>query len=546
MGLLFNKPDADNGVSPLPVHYRAERGMTASAVRIDLKDSRQVEALARRLQSETWQEDAWEYYDLIGHIKFTANLIANILSRIRLYPALVTDASTIPSNLTSIKDYDARIIELASEAIDILSTGNGGISGLLRDAGLNLFIAGECFLVEEPAQLSRGIGPKWQIRSTSEIVVQKTGRGDQATERTYLKPFRTAQPQDYVEIFRDQHCSRLWRNHPRYSEEADSSIKGILEDLEELLVSNKKARIAARSGLGNGILGIPDDFDAAFQSDGDYSEDGNEMAELSDDVQQSFQELLLEALAAPMNDENSAASLLPTILRGPKEAIAAIRHIPLAKEFGTAEQARADAILDRVLASLDIPKDVATGLASVKYSNAVMIEETLYKAHIEPMILMIVDQLTEVFYRPFLIVNGVDPKIAMKSTLWYDPSAITTKPSKAEAASEGFDKGIISEAAWRRANGFPESDAPTQNEKAWRLAQSQGLISEPIMEALIKFNIPELYEIARQAGMANSAPADQAALETALEGGEESTSSDIIETNDNETATDLVEPDGME
>jgi hypothetical protein len=162
------------------------------------------------------------------------------------------------------------------------------------------------------------------------------------------------------------------------------------------------------------------------------------------------------------------------------------------------------------------------------------------------MILMIVDQLTEVFYRPFLIVNGVDPKIARKSTLWYDPSAITTKPSKAEAASEGFDKGIISEVAWRRANGFPESDAPTQNEKAWRLAQSQGLISEPIMEALIKFNIPELYEIARQAGMANSAPADQAALETALEGGEQSTSDDIIETNDNETATDLVEPDGME
>jgi hypothetical protein len=159
---------------------------------------------------------------------------------------------------------------------------------------------------------------------------------------------------------------------------------------------------------------------------------------------------------------------------------------------------------------------------------------------------MIVDQLTEVFYRPFLIVNGVDPKIARKSVLWYDPSAITTKPSKAEAASEGFEKGIISEEAWRRANGFPESDAPTQNEKAWRLAQSQGLISEPIMEALIKFNIPELYEIARQAGMANSAPEDQAALNEALEGGEQSTSDDIIETNENETATDLVEPDGME
>jgi hypothetical protein len=545
MGLLFNKPDdADNAITPSPAVYRDFRAITASAVRVDLRDSRQLESTARRLATETWQDDAWEYYDLIGEVKFTANMLASVLSRIRLYPALITDNSTVPSNLTSIKDYDARIIELAADALDVLSTGNGGISGLLRDAALNLFVAGECFLVEEPGRPSQGLDAKWQIRSVSEIIVKKVGRGER--DKVSIKPSRNATEVDYIHLHDDAFCGRMWRNHGRYSEEADSSLRGLLELLDELLVANREARIASRSRLGNGILAIPDDFDAAYQSDGDYDADG-EMAELSDDVQDSFQEALLAAIAAPVNNENSAEGLMPTLIRGPKEAIAAIRHISLGKNLDPEAQIRADKILDRILAGLDVPKDIVTGLASVKYSNAITIEETLYKAHIEPLVLMIVDQLTEVFYRPFLIQNGVDPKIARKSTLWYDPSAITTKPSKSESASEGFDKGIISEAAWRRSHGFPEADAPTQNEKAWRLAQQQGLISEPIMEALIKFNIPELYELARNAEMAaNTAPEDQAALNTALGGEEESAPSDIIETNDNETATDLVEPDGME
>lgn len=539
MGLIFNR-DADQALAPEPAPYneRGRGGMTASAMRIDLKDARQVEATARRLQTDSWQDDVWEYYDMIGEVKFTANMLANVLSRIRLYPALVTDNSTVPSNLSSIKDYDVDTLKLANEALDILSTGNGGISGLLRDAGLNMFVAGECYLVEEPARLSTGTTAKWQIRSVSEIIVEKSREGDVIS----IKPRRDARREEYIRISANDFCGRMWRNHPRFSDEADSSLRGLLELLDELLVANREARIASRSRLGNGILAIPDDFDAAYQNDGDYGDTEDGMAELSDDASDTFQELLLAGLSDPIKNEDSAAGIFPTLIRGPKEAIAAIRHIQIGKNLDPEAQIRADKILDRVLAGMDVPKDVVTGLSSVKYSNAVMIEEALYKAHIEPLVLMIVDQLTEVFYRPFLLENNVHPAIVAKSTLWYDPSAITTKPSKAEAADSGFEKGIISEAAWRRSHGFPEADAPTQNEKAWRLAQSQGLISEPIMEALIKFNIPELYEMARAAETAKIAPEDQEALGEALGGEETPPSDDIMTTNGNETATDLVEP----
>jgi hypothetical protein len=523
-------------VTPVePAKYNAFRPITASAARINLKDPKELAQTARRLKNDAWQEDAWEYYDLVGEIKSTASLIAAILSRVRIYPALITDTSTVPSALSDIKDFDATVIEIAANAIETLASGNGGISGLLRDAGLNFFIAGECYLVQERKYAYGEVQDKWQIRSVSELIVEKTRNGESLS----IKPRRDSLKEDYIQIHDGAFCGRMWRNHPRFSDEADSSIRGILDELEELLLANRDARMAARTRLPAGILAVPDDFDAVYQSDGDLYEEGEpETADLSDETHESFQEILQRALMAPISDENAAEGLTPTFIRGPREAIAAIRHITLERKLDPTALERTKEVLDRILNGLDVPKDVVTGLASVKYSNAVMIDESLYKAHIEPLLLMIVDQLTEVFYRPWLKSEGVDPKVIKKSVLWYDSSAITLKPSSAEAASDGFDKGILSEKAWRRSHGFPESDAPTQNEKAWRLAQDQGLISEPIMEALIKFNIPELYEMARAAEMKNTAPEDQEALSEAI--GTETT--EDTTTSPEETPTDLVEP----
>lgn len=540
MGLFSKNPNADEVAPVEPAKYNAFRPITASAARINLKDPKELAQTARRLKNDAWQEDAWEYYDLVGEIKSTASLIAAILSRVRIYPALITDTSTVPSALSDIKDFDANIIEIASDAIETLASGNGGISGLLRDAGLNFFIAGECYLVQERKYSYGEIHDKWQIRSVSELIVEKTKTG----EALSIKPRRDSLKEDYIQIHEGAFCGRMWRNHPRFSDEADSSIRGILEELEELLLANRDARMAARTRLPAGILGVPDDFDAVYQSDGDlYDEDEiagdlDTTADYADETHDSFQETLMNALMAPISDENAAEGLTPVLIRGPKEAIAAIRHISLERKLDPAALERTKEVLDRILNGLDVPKDVVTGLASVKYSNAVMIDESLYKAHIEPLLLMIVDQLTEVFYRPWLKSEGVDPKIVKKSALWYDSSAITLKPSSAEAASDGFEKGILSAKAWRRSHGFPESDAPTQNEMAWKLAQDQGLISEPIMEALIKFNIPELYEMARAAEMKNTAPEDQEALSEAI--GTETT--EDTTTSPEETPTDLVEP----
>ena len=93
---------------------------------------------------------------------------------------------------------------------------------------------------------------------------------------------------------------------------------------------------------------------------------------------------------------------------------------------------------------LDVPKDIVTGLANVKYSNAMQIDESLYKAHIEPLMLLIVDALTVMYLRPYLIANGYSPEEVKDVCVWYDPSLVATRNDRAADADMGFDKLAIS------------------------------------------------------------------------------------------------------
>lgn len=529
-GLFSNTRDEDR--EPIKP-FNQVRPLTASAARVDISNEKDVEQTAKRLRDDTWQTDSWEFYDLVGEVYFTANLIADVISRIRIYPAMIMDNSTVPTDIQRIDSIEPWVKDLCANAVQILSTGNGGISGLIRDAALNLFIAGEYYLVREPGKFSTKSGEKWQVRSVSEIVPKKSKKGSQF----FIKERRNAPEEEMIAIpMTDNFVCRMWRNHPRFTDEADSSMRPLLELLDELLLLNKLARQAARRRLNAGILFVPDEIDNIYEDDGDMDQDGATMAD-GTGQSTSFEEEFLYSLTEPIKNEDSAASVQPLVIRGPKELGDMIKHIEINTTLDPTLMARQDKVLDRILAGLSVPKDSVTGLASVKYSNAVIVEESLYKAHIEPMMLMIVDQLSSQFLRPWLKLQGVDDDVVENLTLWYDPSAITTKPSKAESATEGHQMGIISDEAWRRAHGFSEGDAPTDVQKAWRIAESKGLISEPIYEMILKLAMPTILEQVREQEMAKNPEGNQA-LNEAVNG--EAPSNDII--NNETPPTDLVEP----
>lgn len=535
MGVFNRRVERDENNNYMPGTYREARPLTAAAAKVDLSSKTQIESLRRRRQGDAWQTEAWEYYDLVGELKFSANLIAAVTSRVRLYPGYISDDSLIPADLRKIdvEGIDDDIKKAANQALRLLDTGNGGIGGLLKDAALNMFVAGECYLVQQPKTFSQA--EQWQVRSVDEIVAS----GDTKNSGLFIKPRRNARKEDLIKLPKSAFMGRIWNTHPRYSDEADSSVRGVLELLDELLLLNKSSRKTLKSRLNAGLLYIPDEMSNVSQSDGDVDDSTDSYAEDSDDNSDSFEEEFIAAATNPIADEGSASAVVPLIVRGPKELGEYIKHITFDQTFDPQHVEREKRVMDRILAALDLPKDIVAGIGDSKYANAMVIEEAMYKSHVEPLILLLVDALTVVFYRPVLLAMGYPQEIVSNMVIWYDPSAITTKPSKAEAATIGYDKMLLSGEAWRKHTGFQETDKPDNLEIAQRIAIDRGLISEPVMEALLRALIPEIMDKVRQEQAQNNPAA------TDLQDAIENNAPDSENSEENEAPAppeDLLEP----
>lgn len=544
MGSIF---DRRNSSAPEPEAafvapaFNAPRGLTASAARVDLKNKKEVDAINKRRQADKWQEEAWSYYDLIGEIKYSANLIANIASRVNLYVGYVDKTANVPTEISLVDSLDDEFKQQADDILYLLESGNGGTSGMLRSAALNMFVAGECWLVNEPARFTTGEPSKYQIRSVREIAAT-TGRSSQVV----IKPRRDSKPADFIPLPSNGYISRIWRNHPEFSDEADSSIRGLLEICDALLLEDRSAAAAAKSRIPAGLLFLPD----GLSNSSDPNEDPENPEEYATEAAEALEQELIDGFLKPVEDSNSGAVLIPTFLRGPEDLGEKIRHITFHREVDPNLNERASALLDRLLSGLDIPKDMAHGMSSVKYSNAIIIEEQLYKAHVEPLLLLISDCLTIGFLRPALRAQGWPESQVQRAVVWYDPSAITAKPSKAEAAVTLYGMKILGAEAVLRANGFSPEDMPSELERVQRMAEERAILTDAMSETLINSIIPEeLKNQAREQALAMSDPASANALQTALGGepeagaGSETTGSDTIDPNSNEQAPPtLMEP----
>ena len=524
-----NLPIIASGVSPArAVAYNTPRQLTAAATQIKINDKAEFEQFKSRRSSGSsiWQGEAWEYYDAIGEIKYAFNLVASVISRIRIFPAVVEDSSQSPVAVTQSTIMDARLSSAADRALERLNSAFGGQPGLLRDAALNLSVAGECYLVQIPERIGSGIPESWDIRSIDEIKTDPKG-GYSVIGRREMATSNNSGP--YNKLPRNAFIGRIWRSHPRYSDEADSSLRGLLDLCSELLLLNRTFRATARSRLNAGALYLPDGLSVAAQGDVDIYDDDTDLdpALVAAEAEDDFEEQLIDAMTTPIRDEESASAVVPLIIRGPAELGDKIKQFKFERSFDPALAQRADRVLERILQGLDVPKDIVTGLANVKYSNALQIDETLYKTHIEPLMLLIVDALTVVYLRPYLLASGFTKEEVDRVVVWYDPSAVSTRNDRAADADSGYDRYAVSLDTWRRAHGFSDADAPTANELAIRMMMERGAFTPELTEAMLSALAPEVMDSVRNAQQASSVGAIPPEVQQALQGAE------------------VVEPDGQ-
>jgi hypothetical protein len=543
-GIIYAEPRA----------FNAPRPITAAAAQVKLDDKTEAEYFkARRNSAATsWQGEAWEYYDAIGEIKYAFNLVASVVSRIRLYAAAIGNPSEAPSPIVSVAKIEPRLAQAAQRALDRLSSAYGGQPGLLKDAALNLQVTGECYLVQVPERLGSGYPETWDIRSTDELQVDSRGnyilnpRSDPAGTGGVGKGTG-----DIIHLPKTSYVGRIWRAHPRYSQESDSSLRGLLDLCAELLLLNRTFRATARSRLNAGALYLPDGLSVASTPDPDYpyDEDGNYNEQYNpEEAADDFEDQLIDAMTTPIKDEDSASAVVPLIIRGPAELGDKIKQFKFERSFDPALGERSDRVLERIMQGLDVPKDIVTGLANVKYSNALQIDESLYKAHIEPLMLLIVDALTVMYLRPYLIANGYSEAEVKDVCIWYDPSLVSTRNDRATDADSGFDKMAVSFDTWRRAHGFSAADAPDAKELALRLVMQKGMVTPELTEAMLQSVAPEMMGALRQQTMENNGaaiPPEIDDLLTPAGTGASSTTEDVAEesTQEETTPPPLAEPE---
>lgn len=507
------------GIRPETKPYNEPRTLRASAQVIKLDTRTEIDtfsrATARATAPDAWQSASWDYFDEVGEVKYAFYVMANTCSRIRIYPGVVTDPERPPQHVNEVSALTPGLADCANAAMRKLGSGPGGIPTLLRDLALNLSVPGEGFLVQIPERLGSEIPETWAIYSADAVKVDSQGN-------VALKMSPHDRISDYVPLPKKAFVGRIWRSHPRYANEADSSMRGLLGLLEELMLLNRTVRATARSRLNAGLLYLPDGLTVRseatpYPDDLDDTPGADPSASGTGDDDDEFEQELIDAMTTPIQDEDSAAAVVPLIVRGPAELGEKINLIKFERAFDPALAARAREVLDRILSGLDIPKEVVKGLADVKYSNAVVIDDQFFRSNVEPLVLMMCDALTTVYMRQYILAHGFTREQAEQVVCWYDPKDVVVRPNQNEDANLGFDRYAISAEAWRRTHGFAETDAPDEAEVIQRLVISKGQIPDALTEALLRVFAPEIMARARAANPdvnSNLPPEVQQALGT--------------------------------
>lgn len=514
-----------------PAPYSKDRALVAAARKVEIKTSADLlDHLDRPF--EAWQREAWTYFNSIGEVNFGLTVLGSVMSRVRLYPAVIVDPDAPPTatidlrrranelneketseetadKLTAPEDLTEEVMDYMDFLLERLGSGPSGLAGLLRTFTLNQSVAGECYLVKYQDE--------WSIRSSQEVKIRPTDG------KWILQETRSGRGQTvYEKVLDPNFIFRIWRQHPQFSGEPHSTMMALLEPCDELLTLQRMIRGVARSRMNAGIMFIPDDITVASRSVAETEEEAEEDNEV-------LMNEIFDAVTTPITNESAASTVTPVFLTGPADSGEKIKWISIARDSDQFLVERADKALDRILNGLDAPKDMITGFASVKYNNAMKVDDNMYNSHVEPLAVMLCDAITLVYLRTFLKAkfgDALSAETLSKLVYWYDPTEIVIKPNPAEAATKGHELNVVNDAAWRRANGFADTDAPSERELAMRIIMGMKNIPPEVQAIMLERTFPELFgnvidELAKAKAIINDAqPTSGPPMEEETEGEE--------------------------
>jgi hypothetical protein len=413
--------------SPPRAIYAAARNY--SLTRSDRKAPRIQKNLDRQ-----WQEQIWDFYDIIPEFRYAVSWVGNLLSRATLLPYKDGVPTTDP---------------VAVAAMDALFGGVEGQREMLRLLGVHFTAVGEGFIIG--VSDAGDAQDSWMIAAATEV--SQTSGDDPVVSVGSEKL-----PADSLVI-------RLWKPHPRKAKQSDCPSRAVMPILSELnaLTQHVAAQIDSRLS-GAGVLLLPSEMELPTRVQTGTTDDGNdEKVQIELTGPEGFAQVLSETMGLSISDRSSASRMVPVILQGPGEYLDRVKLIQFWSGLDEAAKPLREEAIRRLALGMDMPPETLTGTADVNHWGSWQIEEAAIKSHTEPLLDVICSSIADGYLRPYLEAEGVEDPEAYD--IKADTSQLRMRPNRSKESIELYDRAELSGSAALRENGFDEADAMTDDER---------------------------------------------------------------------------------
>jgi hypothetical protein len=183
-----------------------------------------------------------------------------------------------------------------------------------------------------------------------------------------------------------------------------------------------------------------------------------------------------------------------------------VRWLETPRRYGEEErQQRAEAV-QTLGRTIELPMERIQGMADLNHWSGWLIDADTYSAYIEPLVGVVTEALAYGLLR--LMLAEADPPwppdLIERMVVAADASQLVQRPDEGKVATEGYTLEVpaLSAESWRKANGFGDDDAPSDEELQRRLAYMAGLDQGIAAKVLAALGLIPDVVVAEQAAVA--------------------------------------------
>jgi hypothetical protein len=435
-------------------------GLIASARTIRVREG----LPPKKIKKSEWQNEGWDFYDLVEVYHYAVQWVGNTLSR---------------AKLVVYKDGKVCTEEAVIEVMDAFYGGRDQHGEFLRQAAIHMTVAGEGYLIGYEDDDDE----EWLVGAATEFKSDSTGykfNGDYLPDAAFVM--------------------RFWRPHPRKPNQSDSPTRPLLPTLSQLVEATKYVSAQLDSRLtGAGLVLLPQEITFPTPI---TDKEGNQSQEAG--LNGIMQELA-EVGALAKADPSSPSARVPNFLAVPGEHVGNVKHLTFWTELDEAAPALRTELIRRIALGLDMPADALApdpNAGSGNHWSDWQTADSVIKSHAEPLLELLTRAVTSEYLRVTLIEQSiVTEDDAHRYTIVPDTAEMRLRPDRSQVALEMWDRGELNAIALRREVGFDEADAMSPDEqKLWLLRKlAQGSPSPELVQAAvdalgIEIKVPDDYE----------------------------------------------------